>query len=88
MDRKNWITFTIICVGLIFFNLFCVEVLNQVKVEQQQIRIAKAIELAPKIARLEEQLITEFTTTDAKKYREEVDINVSILKKIDALRNK
>ena len=88
MDRKKWIIFTVICVGLIFFNLFCIDVRKEMEVEQQQIRIAKAIELAPKIARLEEQLITEFTTTDAKKYREEVDINVSILKKIDALRNK
>ena len=88
MDRKNWIIFTLICVGLIFYNMMCLNYKDILQEERHRVRAAKAIELAPKIERLERQLITDYTTTDAKKLREEIDTNVSIQKKINAIRNR
>ena len=88
MNTKNWVIFTVICVGLIFYNMLCFEMKDLAQEERYRVRIAKAIELAPKIARLERQLITDFTTSDLKKLNEKWEANNKIYEKIEALRNR
>ena len=88
MNAKNWVIFTVICIGLIFYNMMCLNYKDILQEERHRVRAAEAIELAPKIDLLEDLLTVDFITSDLKKFQEELDANEQIQKKTDALRNK